>query len=317
MPKGEFDFTPENLAKWVQELKDTKSKGDPFKPQNLEEFIGQEKAKRVASIIVQAALKDKRPLPSTMITGPYGQGKTTLARIMADSYDPKIRMYDAAYLNKNPIDEGTLIIDEIHNLGADTCDSLNILLDNNSLHIIGCSTNPGALPAAFRSRFRSIYLEPYTEKDISTILKAVIAKRGFAIDTTSLTNLAKRSRLNPRFALNYLAFVFDLVTLKNTTIINSTLINSAFKELGVDSQGYSVRDFTYLKALPENGTPVGIQYLSAVTSIDEETIIGEIEPYLMQQGLVDRTPKGRKLIQAVSFDLNAALHRSNRKGASM
>jgi len=311
---GDYELTPETLAKWIEDLKAPPIKeDDPFHPRNLEEYIGQEKAKRVASIIVQAALKDGRPLPSTMITGPFGQGKTTLARIMADIYDPNIPLYDAANVNKNPLEKGIVIIDEIHNLGADVADSLNILLDNNNIHIIGCSTNPGALPSAFRSRFRQIYLEPYSEKDIEVILKNIIAKRDFTIDAKSLADVAHRSRLNPRFALNYLAFILDIASLKNTTLISPAIVSSAFSELGIDKEGYSLRDFSYLKALPTDGRAVGLQYLSAITSIDEATILEEIEPYLLQQGLIDRTSKGRKLMQAVKLDFNSALHRSSRK----
>src|ERR1041385_3232388 len=270
MPAGDFELTPENVSKWIKEFLNSQSQNDNiFSPQNLGEFIGQEKAKRVTSIFVEAALKDGRPLPNTMITGAYGQGKTTLARLMANAYDSSIRMYDAAYLNKNMVERGTFIIDEIHNLAADSCDSLNILLDNNSVHIIGCSTNPGALPAAFRSRFRQIYLEPYTEAHIAAILKTVIDKKKLVIDKKTLADIAHRSRLNPRTAINYLSFMFDLATLKNTKKIDQAIVNNAFDELNINKDGYSKRDYAYLQALPADGRPVGLQYLSAVTSIDE------------------------------------------------
>lgn len=303
MPTGDYALTPENILKWTHALEQkrfaSKHSGDPFQPQTLEDYVGQTKAKRIVSIIVDAARKDDRPLPSTLITGPYGQGKTALARIMARMYDPKIKLLDAASVNKNPPEKGTYIIDEIHNLGPDVCDSFNILLDNNDIHFIGCSTDPGQLPSAFRSRFRQVYLVPYSIEDISKIIKQVIIKKELNISPTVLTDIAKRSRLNPRVALNYLAFIFDLTTLQNTTTISGSITDEAFRELDVDEHGYQARDFIYLKALPSDGRPVGLQYLSAVTSIDEETIKQEVEPYLLQQGLVDRTSKGRKLIKAV------------------
>lgn len=297
MSAGDIDLTPENVHRWLLDFRASiNSSYSPFKPQTLEEYVGQEKAKRIVSIIVQAAIKDRRPLPNTMITGPYGQGKTSLARIMADSFDKKIQLIDASSVNKNPLDNGTYIIDEIHNLESSVCDSFNILLDNNDLHIIGCSTDPGQLPAAFRSRFRQIFLENYTESNISTIIRNVLTKKGLSIEGRALKDIAKRSRMNPRVSLNYLAFILDILTLKNQQYITYQIVLDAFKELSVDKEGYSARDYAYLKALPADGRPVGLQYLSAITAIDEKTILSEVEPYLLQQGLIDRTSKGRKLI---------------------
>jgi Holliday junction DNA helicase RuvB len=296
MSAGDYELTPENIRKWSLKLNTI---SNPFQPQTLEEYVGQAKAKRIASIIVEAALKDGHSLPSTLITGQYGQGKTSLARIMASAYDPKITLLDAASVNKNPVTKGTYIIDEIHNLGSDVCDSLNILLDAGDIFIIGSTTDPGKLPAAFRSRFRQIYLEPYSIKDISTIIKRVIDRKLLSIDPGPLLDIAKRSRLNPRAALNYLAFIFDIATLKNVTRISSAIVKEAFQELGVDARGFQSRDYVYLNALPTDGRAVGLQYISAITRIDEETIKEEVEPYLLQQGLIDRTSKGRKLIKAV------------------
>ncbi len=297
--RDEDFLTPELVEKWLNKIRAVPiTKDDPFKPQSLEDYIGQEKAKKIVSVVVNAAIKEKRPLPNTLITGPYGQGKTSLARIMADTYERNIPLIDAASVNKTLITEGMYIVDEIHNLGADICDSLNIMLDNNKLHIIGCSTNAGALPAAFRSRFRQIYLEPYTKADIAKIISRVIKVKELTIQTKSLEDIANRSRLNPRTALNYLAYVFDIASLQSARKITQEIVEDAFEQLGVDKYGFLSRDYAYLKALPRNGRAVGLQYLSAVTSIDPQTIEMEVEPYLLQQGLIDRTPKGRKLVNA-------------------
>jgi Holliday junction DNA helicase RuvB len=185
-----------------------------------------------------------------------------------------------------------VIIDEIHNLNPDVADSLNIILDQGNLRIIGCTTNPGALPSAFRSRFRSIHLEPYSVKDILAILSIATDKKGKTYLPSRLNNIAVRSRFNPRVGLNYLATVFDWMAVNYQTSIEHFILDEVFIRLGVDQLGYTKRDKQYLAAFPEDRA-VGIQYLSAVTGIDTTTIETEIEPYLMQTGLIDRTARGR------------------------
>lgn len=294
----EYSPSPEDITYYLQKIRGSTPTKDPFKPQNLEEYIGQTKAKKIVTTVVRAAIKDVRPLPNVLITAPYGQGKTSLARIMADMYQPDIPLVDAASVNKDLLSEGTYIVDEIHNLGPDICDSLNIMLDNNSIHLIGCTVNEGALPAAFRSRFRQIYLEPYTVVNIADIINRVVKEKRLQIDANVLRDIARRSRLNPRTALNYLSYIFDITSLASAQKITQKILSEAFEQLGVDEHGFLNRDYLYLNALPKNGRAVGLQYLSAVTSIDSQTIEMEVEPYLLQMGLIDRTSRGRKLVNA-------------------
>lgn len=294
----EYSPSPEDITYYLQKIRGSTPTKDPFKPQNLEEYIGQTKAKKIVTTVVRAAIKDERPLPNVLITAPYGQGKTSLARIMADMYQPDIPLVDAAPVNRDLLSEGTYIVDEIHNLGPDVCDSLNIMLDNNSIHLIGCTVNEGALPAAFRSRFRQIYLEPYTVVNIADIINRVVKEKRLQIDANVLRDIARRSRLNPRTALNYLSYIFDIASLASAQKITQKILSEAFEQLGVDEHGFLNRDYLYLNALPKNGRAVGLQYLSAVTSIDSQTIEMEVEPYLLQMGLIDRTSRGRKLVNA-------------------
>ncbi len=269
----------------------SKNSLDFLRPQNLNEYVGQPKAKQIVATTVQAALKEQRALPNILISGPFGQGKTILALLMAQEYGKKFPLIDAASVNKNIVESGTVIIDEIHNLDATVCDSLNILLDSHNLHIIGCTTNPGALPSAFRSRFRNIPLGPYSNDDISQILTMALSRKGISSTKTLVYEIAKRSRLNPRISLNNLSFILDVALVKDASL-GIHIIDEAFHQLGIDKDGFSLRDYAYLDAIPE-GRSVGIQYISAVTSIDPKTIEEEIEPYLMQKGLIDRTSRGR------------------------
>lgn len=265
---------------------------DIFTPSTFDEYIGQNNSKEIVKIIIEAAKIEHRYLPNIMIDGPYGTGKTTLARLVLRAYNGQDAVLDAASVNRTLPSKGVLIIDEIHNLNSDVADSLNILIDEGKIHIIGCTTNPGALPSAFRSRFRSIHLEPYSVNDIQTILAHATDKKGKTYLESRLSNIAARSRFNPRVGLLYLATIFDWMAVNHQTSIEHYIIDEVFVRLGVDRLGYTKRDRQYLAAIPEDRA-VGIQYISAVTSIDTVTIETEIEPYLMQTGLIDRTARGR------------------------
>jgi holliday junction DNA helicase RuvB len=267
---------------------------DIFAPQTFEEYIGQENAKAISKVIINAAKIEHRSLPNIMVTGTYGTGKTTLARLALRAYNGQDSVVDAASVNRATPTKGTLIIDEIHNLNSEVADTLNTILDKGQLHIIGCTTNPGALSSAFRSRFRSVNLEPYTVENITEILELATARKGYE-PTVTLKDIAKRSRFNPRTGLTYLATIFDYMAIQGKKLIDEGILDQVFGMLGVDRRGYTKRDKQYLAAMPDD-RPVGIQYISAITGIDVTTIETEIEPYLMQTGLIDRTSRGRMKI---------------------
>jgi Holliday junction DNA helicase RuvB len=264
-----------------------------FTPKNFQEFIGQNQAKKVAQIIVKAAKAENRRIPNILIDGEYGLGKTTLAQIILKSLGLDPVLYDSASLNRElPELKGTIIIDEVHNLEPQICDSLNILLDRGDFSVIGCTTKPGALPMAFKSRFRSIHLVRYTNLDLTTILDASCLRKSLTLNPAVLRRIAERSRGNTRIALNYLSFIFDMLASRKSKAVTMSLVNEAFDLLEVDNIGLQRRDKEYLATIPIDRA-VGIQYISARMGLDAETIETEIEPYLMQLGLVDRTNKGR------------------------
>lgn len=268
---------------------------NPFKPQNLKEYVGQDKAKSLVEIMIKAAQAESRELPNILISGSYGQGKTSLAHLIVKEFGKEAKEVDGASANKLPPTQGRVIIDEAHNLSPEITDTLNIYLDRGILHVIACTTNPGAIPAPFRSRFRPINLEPYSIEDMETILNNSIHRKGYSAKKEQLKQLASRGRFTPRVALNHLALVFDMMAIRRQKSLQDDTLKEAFDHLGVDEVGFLERDRAYLAAL-RSDRPVGLQYLSAVTGMDGATIEEEVEPYLMKLGLIDRTPRGRMKI---------------------
>jgi len=270
---------------------------DIFAPTTFDEYIGQAKAKQTVSIMVDAALKEQRPIPNILIDGPFGLGKTTLATLILKRAGVEPTLVDGAAVAKN-MPTGTVIIDEIHNVPPDVCDSLNISLDQGLLTVVGCTTTLGALPAAFRSRFRQVHLDLYSVTDLTEILEKVANRKGIQSTKPLLTQVAKRSRFTARIAINYLATIFDYMAVKNETTLTSKTMKEVFDNLGLDEFGFLPRDYEYLKAL-NTEQPVGLQYLEAMINVDKATIEEEIEPYLMRMGLINRTPRGRLLIKGL------------------
>lgn len=271
-----------------------------FTPKNFKEYVGQNKAKEISRIIIEAAKIENRSLPNILIDGSYGLGKTTLAKVIYHEANTTPKIIDALAANKELPEFFTkpLIVDEIHNLDPEVADSLNIVIDQGRARIIGCTTNPGALPSPFKSRFRTIHLENYTEKDIKQIIDLASLRKGVNFDYRILDEIAQRSRLNPRVATNHLSFLFDYMAVNRLAKLTVQEIRKAFSVLGVDTQGFMERDHRYMAALPID-RPVGLHYLSAVLGIDAKTIEREIEPYLLQTGKIDRMPRGRMKLRDI------------------
>lgn len=266
---------------------------DIFNPSSFDEYIGQDKAKALIKVMLDAADREDKFYPNFLLCGTAGQGKTSLAKLIYDGLP--YRFLDGATVNK-VLDElyGFLIIDEIHNLKPETADSLNLLIDSARVHIVGCTTNPGDLPGPFRSRFQTLNLAPYTEHELMQMMRGVLDRKGtMEISDDLLMEIAKRGRQTPRITLKYLSFTMDLMVVNSETVLMPERLNEAFYLLGLDGQGLSDLDHKYLDSFPSNGKPVGLNYLMAVLSLDKETIEDEIEPYLLHLGLIDRTKAGR------------------------
>lgn len=268
-----------------------------FKPRNFDEYIGQREAIYFSKVMIEAALNESRPLPNIMVVGEYGLGKTTLAQLIIRAYGKPENIIDGASVNKEIPESGTIIIDEIHNVQSDVTDQLNLKLDKGKLTIIGCTTNPGALSLAFRSRFRTLFLDDYSVENLIEIFSLICQRRGTECTKEGLEYIAQRSRFNAREGIKLLETVFEFMSVKKQSVVTKNIATSTLDKLGINDQGLSARDLKYLRSLPKNRA-VGLQYLAAVTGIDEETIQREVEPYLMRIGLIDRTNRGRSLVKS-------------------
>lgn len=280
---------------------------DIFDPKTFDEYVGQEHAKELAQIMLWAAEKEARPIPNILIAGASGLGKTTLAKLILDGKIYKftdgnsVNTIDLAQLG------GYIVIDEIHNVKSEVCDSLNTIIDKGMIRIIGCTTNPGNLPGPFRSRFRTIPLIPYTVEDLTDIQMNAIKRKGTIKAPSDLIELiSKRGRFTPRRALQYLAFVMDLMVIRDESTLNEITLVDAFDKIGVDENGLLDIDHRYLAAVPTD-RPVGLQYIAAVLQTDKETIEREIEPYLLQTKLIDRNSRGRYKLTSLESQLSASL----------
>lgn len=267
---------------------------NPFEPKSLEQFVGQEQAKEVIKIIVDSANKEKRLIPNILLTGAYGHGKTTLAKLIVKRHKKDVEIIDGsvAGLVIKPDRDTIYIVDEIHNVPPAVTDSFNIEIDAGNLRMIGCTTNPGALPAPFRSRFRNIYLDEYQPKHIAQIIERAAKRMSLTIEKAAINDMANRSKCNPRNALMILDFVREVAVLGKEEQVTTETVLDALKKLGIDAIGLTNLDRKYLDVI--NATrPVGLQYISSVLAVDSDTVQEEIEPYLIRIGLIERTPRGR------------------------
>lgn len=309
-----------------------------LRPQFLKDYIGQEKAKQNLKIYIEAAKQRNDSLDHVLFYGPPGLGKTTLAGIIANEMGVHMKVTSGPAIEKpgemaailNNLQEGdVLFVDEIHRLNRQVEEVLypamedfaidimigkgatarSIRLDLPHFTLVGATTRAGLLTAPLRDRFGVIHhLEFYTEKELKTIIIHSAKILGVEIDDEGAAEMAKRSRGTPRLANRLLKRVRDFAQVKYDGKINKEVASFALDLLEVDKYGLDQTDRYILNTIIEKfqGGPVGLDTLAAAIGEDSGTIEDVYEPYLIQNGFLNRTPRGRVATELAYHHLGLA-----------
>ena len=298
-----------------------------LRPKSLSEFIGQSEARSNLRVFIESARQRNDAMDHTLFFGPPGLGKTTLAQIISRELGVNFKMTSGPVLAKagdlsailtNLETNDVLFIDEIHRLNPIVEEILYPALEDFELDLVigegpaartvrielqpftlvGATTRLGLLTTPLRDRFGiPIRLQYYSDEELYEIVKLNAEKLGIVADKSGATEIARRARGTPRIAGRLLRRVVDFVLVEGDGVLNKKIADHALSRLGVDNLGLDSADRRYLKLIAEqySGGPVGIETICAAISESRDALEEVIEPYLLQMGLIQRTPRGRML----------------------
>ena len=314
---------------------DEESSEVTLRPDAWSEYIGQEQIKKNLGVFIEASKKRQEALDHVLFYGPPGLGKTTLALIIANEMNSNIKVTAAPMIEKSGdlaailtnLEEGDILfIDEIHRLSPAVEEILyssmedyridiiigsgpaaqTVKIDLPRFTLIGATTRAGMLSNPLRDRFgMSFRMNFYTSEELSRIISQASSKLDKEIIEEASIEIAKRSRGTPRIALRLLRRVRDFAEVSNEAHINHKRTAYALNELGINSHGFDEMDIRLLNLLVgANGRAMGLSTIAAALSEDEGTVEDVLEPYLIANGYLERTAKGRKATRATYDVLN-------------